>query len=114
MTRMERHILRPCYLMANSRRIMHCMSTASADPSSKSSMRTATHWKSTCIKTSERRWYRTMTNDPRNKRRDQLEENARAALLKLFEHMGNPPSVQFPLDKRLWVRVEVGPDLATA
>lgn len=55
-----------------------------------------------------------MTNDLWNKRREHLEKDARAALLKLFEHMGSPASVQLPLDKRLWVRAEVRPDPATA
>ncbi len=55
-----------------------------------------------------------MTNEVWNKRRELLEEEVRQALLKLFEHMGNPASAQFALDKTLWVRVEVMPDPATA
>lgn len=56
---------------------------------------------------------RTMSNEVQKRRRQQLEEAAREALRKLFEHMGNSPSVQFPLDDK-WVRVEIKPDPATS
>lgn len=55
-----------------------------------------------------------MANEIWERRRQQLEENARQALLKLFEHMGDPTSAMFQLDKKLWVRVEITPDPATA
>lgn len=51
-----------------------------------------------------------MSIEIRARRRQQLEEAASKALRKLFEHMGNPPSVQFPLDGKMWVRVELKPD----
>jgi hypothetical protein len=56
----------------------------------------------------------TMTNEIWERRREQLEEEARQALLKLFEHMGSPASAQLQLDKQLWARVEIMPDPATA
>lgn len=52
-----------------------------------------------------------MNIEIQKRRRQQLEEAACVALRKLFEHMGNPPSLQFPLDGK-WVRVELTPDLA--
>ncbi len=51
-----------------------------------------------------------MSNEIWQRRRQQLEKEARAVLLKLFEHMGSPASAQFPLDEGLWVRVELKPD----
>lgn len=51
-----------------------------------------------------------MSIEIQKRRRQQLEEAAAQALLKLFEHMGNPPNVQFPLDGKMWVRVELEPD----
>jgi hypothetical protein len=55
-----------------------------------------------------------MANEIWQKRREQLEEEVRKAVLKLFEHMGNPASAQFPLDKKRWVKVALVPDPATA
>lgn len=51
-----------------------------------------------------------MSIEIQKRRRQQLEEAAGKALRKLFEHMGNPPNVQFPLDDKMWVRVELTPD----
>jgi hypothetical protein len=55
-----------------------------------------------------------VTNEIWQKRRQQLEKDAREAISKLFEHMGDPASAQLQLDKKLWVRIELTPDLATA
>lgn len=55
-----------------------------------------------------------MANEIWERRRQQLEKEARQVLLKLFEHMGDPASAQFPLDKQLWVRVQIMPDPAAA
>lgn len=53
-----------------------------------------------------------MTNEIWDKRRQLLQEEVRQALLKLFEHMGSPASAEFPLDDKMWVRVEIKPDPA--
>lgn len=55
-----------------------------------------------------------MTNEIWQKRREQLEEEARQALLALFDHMGGSASAHFQLDQKRWVRVEITPDLSTA
>lgn len=55
-----------------------------------------------------------MTNEIWQKRREQLEEEARQVLLELFEHMGSPASAHLQLDAKRWVRVEITPDLSTA
>jgi hypothetical protein len=53
-----------------------------------------------------------MSNEIWERRRQQLQKEAKQALLKLFEHMGDPASVQFPLDDTMWLRVEIKPDPA--